>query len=164
MQPNRPFTHKAFCDLKMNAVHSMPNCVRETLIVLFIQQKTVIGTTLKTVEDFEWKRGFFWKPSTFFLRFTVFSISLHPHRIPPNGCTRCSPRNLRGCCPCHPTCVRWSPHVPVSPCSDRPPFSRLALLEQGTLACMLLVSLSSSWHWCVVERLCSLYAVQARMA
>jgi len=36
MQPNRPFTHKAFCDLKMNAVHSMPNCVRDIPTVQYV--------------------------------------------------------------------------------------------------------------------------------
>lgn len=164
MSANETFTHKAFCRPKTNAVHSMSNCVRGIPTVQCIQQKTVIGTILKTVEDFEWKRGFFWKPSTFFLRFTVFSISLHPHRIPPNGWARCSPQSLRGCCLCRPTCARWSRHVPVSPYADRQPFSRLALSERGTPTCMLRVFLFSSWHWCVFERLHALYAVQARMA
>ena len=41
MSANETFTHKAFCSRKVNAVHSVPDCVRDTLIVLFIQQMSV---------------------------------------------------------------------------------------------------------------------------
>jgi len=41
MSADETFTHKAFYNRKVNAVHSLPDCVRETLIVLFIQQMSV---------------------------------------------------------------------------------------------------------------------------
>ena len=80
------------------------------------------------------------------LRFITSSISLCPHRTPPDGGARCSPRNLRGCCACHPTCGRRSRHVPVSPCSDKPHFGRSIWTEQGTPVCRLQAFPVSSWH------------------
>lgn len=41
MSDNETLTHKAFGSRKVNAVHSVPNCVRETLIVLLILQMSV---------------------------------------------------------------------------------------------------------------------------
>jgi len=38
MSANETFTHKAFCSLKMNAVHSMSNCVRDTPTVQYVQK------------------------------------------------------------------------------------------------------------------------------
>ena len=64
-----------------------------------------------------------------FILFTTFSISLCPHRTPPNEGALCSPQNLRGCCPCRPICARWSWHTPVFLGSDRLPFGCSVLLE-----------------------------------
>ena len=164
MSANVPFTHKAFCSRKADVMHSVSNSVRG-VPPFSIFSKSSLSYSLKSVEGF-WvkRRSFFPKPSTFLLRFTVFSISLCPHHIHPNVCGWYFPQSLRGWNSCHPTSVRWSLHIPVSPCSGKPPFSHIALLEQGTPTCMRRVSLFSSWHWCVFERLCSLYAVQARLA
>ena len=93
------------------------------------------------------------------LWFITSSISLCPHRTPPDGGARCSPLNLRGCYACHPTCGRRSRHVPVSTCSDKPHFGRSIWTEQGTPVCRLQAFLVSSWHWCAVEWLHSLCAV-----
>lgn len=52
MSVNGTFTCKPFCSRKVNAVHSVPACVRETLIVLFIQQMSV-ALYSERVEGFE---------------------------------------------------------------------------------------------------------------
>ena len=42
MPDNETFTHKAFCSLKVNAVHSMYNCVRDILCVLYVRQVFIV--------------------------------------------------------------------------------------------------------------------------
>ena len=41
MSANGTFTHKAFCSRKVNAVHSVPDCVRGVLIIHYVWQISV---------------------------------------------------------------------------------------------------------------------------
>ena len=42
MSANETFTHKTFCSRKVNAVHSVFNCVRGVLIIQYVWQMIVV--------------------------------------------------------------------------------------------------------------------------
>src|SRR3712207_3849698 len=42
MSADETFTHKAFCCLKVNAVHSVPDCIRGVPSVQYVQQVSVV--------------------------------------------------------------------------------------------------------------------------
>ena len=42
MSANETFTHKAFCSQKVNAVHSLIHYVRDTPVIRYVQQMSVV--------------------------------------------------------------------------------------------------------------------------
>ena len=100
--PNRPFTHKVFCCQKVNARHSVSDCVRGIPTVQYAWQMSVFILPKKGWGRSENERDVPpLIPLVPFCRFTIFSISLYPHHIPPDEGARCSPQNLKGCWKSH---------------------------------------------------------------
>ena len=160
----RPFTHEVFCSRKVNAVHSLTHYVRDTPVIRYVQQMSVVLFSEKG-------RGFWVKGASLFKKtfdpFSVVYSFLHFSMSSPYSSrwrrTMFSTK-LERLLLLSPSLRTMKSARSCAPYSDRPPFGCSVLLEQGRLVCRLRAFPFSSWHWRVSEQACSPCSVQALSA